>query len=392
MPHLTPTNSMEELVALSRRYGSDPAYCLAGGGNTSLKSGDRLWVKASGCSLGEIAADGFVEMDRHALAGMLECVYSDDASDREAQFIERMMSARTEPAKGQRPSVETLIHELIPRRFVVHTHPAKVNALTCCVGGEALAQSWLGSSVIWQPYVDPGVTLAQSLKGRLANAEAQDGPIVVLLENHGLIVAADSAHEIDQATQALIDLIDRNGASIAAEGFDGQAFPDSSQCLDVHQRAAQQLFYGNVAVSERSDEIRALTGSEGGRAAALAGPLTPDQIVYCRAMPMWIDSPADTASEAKAQWHEGLERYEAEHGDKPWVVLLAGAGMVAIRESEGLAQTTCDVYCDAAQIYRYAGALGGVQPMAPRDVAFIENWEVESYRRAVAAGELSQSA
>lgn len=392
MPYLTPANSIEELVALSRRYGSDPAYCLAGGGNTSLKTNDRLWVKSSGCALGEITSSGFAEMDRDALAGMIEAAYSDDVIQREAQFMERMMSARVEPARGQRPSVETLIHELIPRRFVVHTHPAKVNALTCSIGGEALAKSWLGPSVIWQPYVDPGVTLAQSLKSRLADAVAQPGPIVVLLENHGLIVAADTAQEVDQATAELVGQISNQLSSIAHQSFGGHAFSDASPCLGVHQQVAQQLLPDAVVVSERSGEIRELTGSEGGRAAALSGPLTPDQIVYCRSLPMWIDSPADTAAQAAAQWHAGLQSYEAEHGVKPWVVLLAGAGMIAMRESMGLADTTCDVYYDAARVYRYAAALGGVQPMALRDVDFIENWEVETYRRAVAVEQLSQTA
>lgn len=385
MTNTLPINSISQLVAISRRYGADPAYCLAGGGNTSVKTEDRLWVKASGHALGQIAPDGFVEMDRGALTRMLAATYADDVAEREAQFMAGMMSARVQPELGQRPSVETLIHHLIPRRFVVHTHPMRVNALTCCVQGQALAQQWLGGSAIWQPYVDPGVTLAQSLNDRLGQAGDKPGPIVVFLENHGLIVAGDSTQEIEQAT---VDLQGRLEGQVAKTGFDhfaGPTYADAQACLPAHRAAAFRVLPDVVAVSDQSEEIQALVGTEGGRAVALAGPLTPDQIVYCRSMPMWIDAPAATQAQAESQWIAGLEQYKADHGIRPWVVLLAGAGMITVREQAGLAQTTCDVYRDAARVSRCAAALGGVQPMAERDVDFIENWEVESYRRAVAA-------
>lgn len=392
MTNPLPINSISQLAAISRRYGADPAYCLAGGGNTSVKTEDRLWVKASGHALGQITPVGFVEMDRGALTHMLAAAYPDDVAEREAEFMAAMMSARVHPDLGQRPSVETLIHHLIPRRFVVHTHPTQVNALTCCVQGQALAQQWLDGSAIWQPYVDPGVTLAQSLSERLAQAGDKPGPVVVLLENHGLIVAADTTQEIEQATADLQQLLEGQLTLPSQSGFGGSAYADAQACLPTHRAAALEVLPDAVAVADHSEEIQALVGTAGGRSAALAGPLTPDQIVYCRSMPMWIDAPAPTQAQAQSQWIAGLEQYQADHGTKPWVVLLAGAGMITVREQAGLAQTTCDVYRDAARISHAAAALGGVQPMAQRDVDFIENWEVESYRRAVAAKALVGSA
>ena len=92
--------SLEILVEYSNRYGKNPAYVLAGGGNTSYKTGDTLYVKGSGTSLASITADGFVRMNRAALAAIWEKTYSDDQAKREAEVLADMMSAKL-PAKRQ---------------------------------------------------------------------------------------------------------------------------------------------------------------------------------------------------------------------------------------------------------------------------------------------------
>lgn len=154
-------SDLSPLIQLSRAYGGDPAFVLAGGGNTSVKSPGRLWVKASGHALATIAADGFVELNRQPLDALLQRDWPDDPAERESEFKDAMLAARVHPDRGQRPSVEALIHHLMPGRFVVHTHPGIINALTCCRAGQTLAARHLPAA-IWQPYVDPGVTLARA--------------------------------------------------------------------------------------------------------------------------------------------------------------------------------------------------------------------------------------
>ena len=76
-------NPLEVLVKLSRFYGSDPDFVLAGGGNTSVKVGDRLFVKGSGHALATIPPDGFVEMDRKQLEALLNSTLSEERMQRE---------------------------------------------------------------------------------------------------------------------------------------------------------------------------------------------------------------------------------------------------------------------------------------------------------------------
>src|SRR5437870_4287895 len=156
-PEFSTTDSaVDALVKLSRYYGSDPEFVLAGGGNTSVKVGDRLFVKGSGHALASITADGFVELDRKKLESLLKSKLSDDRMKREEEFKTAIMASRLAPERGQRPSVEALLHHLMPRALVVHTHSTLVNMLTCSTRGKAVARGLLGEDMIWIPEVDPG--------------------------------------------------------------------------------------------------------------------------------------------------------------------------------------------------------------------------------------------
>ncbi|HEY0009569.1 MAG TPA: class II aldolase/adducin family protein [Tepidisphaeraceae bacterium] len=370
---------MDELVNTSHRYGGDPAYVLAGGGNTSVKTPDRLWVKASGHALADIGPNGFVELDRHALQAMLEATWPADAAAREAQFIASVMAARIQPELGQRPSVEALLHHILPGKLVVHTHPGKINALTCSTQGRLLAQSLFGDDVMWQPYVDPGLTLAKSLSDSLADHAARVGrpPKAILLANHGLIVSGESAAAIAEISDELMSRIE---ARLVESPLSYAPPASSAGLLSSYADAFAALRNELHCVTDASAPILNLLASPAVRDAALAGPLTPDQIVYCRSIPLWIDA---TSNDPAAQCRELWEAYVTRTGFEPWVALIGGAGMVTMRESQKLAEVTRSIFADAASVYRDAARLGGIAVMSDRDRSFIEGWEVEAYRRSV---------
>ena len=93
---------------MSNRYGADPRYVLAGGGNTSYKTDTTLYVKGSGTSLATIKAEDFVRLDREKLGAMWNIDYSENEAERESQVLADMMAARIE-GETRRPSVETLL-------------------------------------------------------------------------------------------------------------------------------------------------------------------------------------------------------------------------------------------------------------------------------------------
>ena len=366
--HLPPELAAD-LLHVSHRYGGDPAFVLAGGGNTSAKTAGRLWVKASGHALATIGAEGFVELDRAALDAMLTADdWPADPKGREARFTERVMAARVSPERNQRPSVEALLHHLLPDRLVVHTHPGLVNAVTCCTRGRAIAAELFGDDVLWQPYVDPGLTLARSLRTALAG---RGRPDAILLQNHGLIVGGETAEAVAATTDRVVSTV---GRRLNAP----ESAPDADpSLLESHAAAARRA--GFAVALDDSPAVRWLASTPVGQKLAQGGPLTPDQIVYCRSVPAL----ASTAAAEPAGWDTARSTYQSKYGADPWVVLVPGAGMLAVRTSAKLAEVTRAVYADAAAVYRDAARLGSVHPMPFRDRLFIEEWEVEAHRRAV---------
>ena len=127
--------AIETLVEYSNRYGSDPGMVLAGGGNTSMKTDQTLYIKGSGTSLATISEAGFVIMSRRKLGEIWKKKYPQNAAEREAAVLEDMMAARLPGEEAKRPSVETLLHDLFPQKYILHVHPSRVNALTCSAGG-----------------------------------------------------------------------------------------------------------------------------------------------------------------------------------------------------------------------------------------------------------------
>ena len=196
------------LVAMSNKYGADEEFVLAGGGNTSYKTADTLYIKGSGTSLATITVDGFVKIDRAELEKIWSAKFSEVEAEREAQVLSMMMNSRKKGEEGKRPSVETLLHDLLPQKFVLHVHPALVNGITCSVGGERIAAE-LFPDAVWVPSTKPGYILAALCREKLSEYERSQGkiPQIIFLENHGIFISADTTEEIDSLAKANPDTL-----------------------------------------------------------------------------------------------------------------------------------------------------------------------------------------
>ena len=189
---------LSTLVKMSNTYGSNPAYVLAGGGNTSVKDETTLYVKGSGTQLATIKAEGFVKMDRARLNEIMKTEYPSDDVKRESAYLADVMAAVTDADKTKRPSVEALLHNLFAYTYVLHVHPTLVNGLTCGQGAQALCEQLLGKDVLWVDICKPGYTLARICYEKMNAYKEEFGKDVqvLLLQNHGIFVAADTVEEI----------------------------------------------------------------------------------------------------------------------------------------------------------------------------------------------------
>ncbi len=384
---------LEQIAALSRHVGSDPQLVLAGGGNTSAKTDDVVYVKMSGVALANIQPEGFVALDRAQLDALLDTPLPKDVDAREELFLRRTLRARLEPERNQRPSVECLIHHLIRAPLVVHTHPTLVNALTCSSGGQQLADRLFGDDIVWMPFVDPGLRLAHELAARLADYTHRTGramPEGILMQNHGLIVAGESADEVRTRSEKILSKI--AGEISPARWTESPELHDNRNELVRRVAPALRGLLGTadalpVVTFETSQAVEDLVGSDRLEEIASAGPLTPDQIVYCKSFPMVadIDPDADTQTVVDSL-RQTVDAYRSRCGFNPVITLIRGLGLFAAADSCKSARTAADVYVDAIGVMARADAAGGILPMSTRDREFIENWEIEAYRRKVSRG------
>ena len=248
MSNSTTDQDLQTLIEFSRRYGADPSLVIAGGGNTSMKDGSVLTVKASGAALGTIDEDGFVALDLNKLLVIFDKTYPDSDREREAAFLADVQAAKLPGQGGKRPSVEALLHALFPQRYVLHLHPTLVNGLTCAVDGEMWAAK-LFPDALWVPECRPGYTLAKLLSERM-----KPGADTVLLQNHGVFFAADDAEELGRMLNGMLDAIVECILPPLSQPFTpdqivycgvGPELPDNGTAHAVYADAAQVAQYSN---------------------------------------------------------------------------------------------------------------------------------------------------
>lgn len=344
---------LKTIVELSHEFGSAD-YVKGGGGNTSVKNSTTLWVKPSGTTLGGLTEKTFVQMNRAKINELYAVATPKEAAARE-ELVKNMMAASVENDAG-RPSVEAPLHNVFEAKFVVHTHPCAVNGLTCAKNGEAVCKAMFPDA-LWVEYIDPGYTLCMEVRKRIGRYKAAYGkePALLVLKNHGIFIAADTAGEIRglyaRVMNALNAAYKKAGISQALEIADASESPETEEKIKT-------LFGADAAFTASS-----------GLFAVAPGPITPDHLVYAKAFPF-----------AGSLTAESVAKYKSERGYAPKVV-IAGRRVYGIGTSQKNAGLALELAQDGALVIQLAEAFGGIEYMTDAAREFIENWEVESYRQ-----------
>jgi rhamnose utilization protein RhaD (predicted bifunctional aldolase and dehydrogenase)/NAD(P)-dependent dehydrogenase (short-subunit alcohol dehydrogenase family) len=388
---------VDDLVALSRRFGGDPEFARGGGGNSSVKADGILYIKPSGTSLAALTPESVIALRIEPLMA-----YLDAASERpDAGGTDEIMRVAAEVRVGRRderrPSVELLFHALFPERFVLHTHSTTVNALTCGRDGAAVAEQLFGDRVLWVPYTDPGVPLACSIRQLRRNHESRTGgpaPRVVFMQGHGLIVTGDTPAEIAATSTQVLAAVTAHLASLPAISWGEVARLDAAEFSRLLRVVAPSL-RGLLATGDRLKVVTlddsplavSVAGSSIGRGFAAGGALTPDQIVYAGSFPAVAAPVSGLAPEGVvAALNDAISAHASTGSGAPIIVIVPGLGIFAAGDSFAQADLARQVYMDALVVSADAHRLGGVRPLAEAERGFIEKWEAEAYRKGVASG------
>ncbi|MCK5845388.1 MAG: class II aldolase, partial [Victivallales bacterium] len=356
---------LKELTELSNMYGADAEFVLAGGGNTSYKTDDALFIKPSGISLATIKAEDFIKLDRSRISEVFSLPPQKNSVLRE-EVVKRVMAAAVAPEFSGRPSVEAPLHHAMDFTLVVHLHPAKVNGMTCGVDGAA-ACAELFPDALWVDRCDPGYTLAVNVRNEIAKFAETNGkePSVIFLENHGVFVGADTKQEIIEIYSEIMSVLDKHYAS---KGMgETTSSSDNDGTIDAEVAFATAPLLRSLIASE-GEERRTITTAPYIEVAKNA--LTPDHIVYAGSFALELDSTANIADE--------ITKFAELRGQLPKVVSLKGKAVFCVGDSVKNADTTLALARDAAYVAKLTEAFGGTNYLDDAHRSFIENWEVES--------------
>lgn len=343
--HLTPPEDFAALRTVSARMGSDPALVQFAGGNTSVKDGEVMWIKASGTLLAEARLrDIFVPVDvaemRSALAAR------EPRADRPAEFLLG--------GGGLRPSIETSLHAVFARRVVLHVHCVNTIALAIRADAEArLAERLAGLDWAFVPYAKPGAELAAQVDERL-------GPDtnVVVLGNHGLIVAGDSVAAARLAVTEVAARLAEPAAIAGVPDFAGLAErAEGGAYLVAEDAATHQLALTDWRI-----------------AAATAGSLYPDHVIFCGIAAHAL-RPGETPDACAA-------RVAATGQPEPPFLIAPGQGVLTRRDAgEGaLAMTRC-----LADVLARVPDGADLVTLTTEENLELLDWDAEAYRKALHA-------
>ena len=397
-------------IYTSRLLGRDPALVLHGGGNTSVKSTARdltgddvevLYVKGSGWDLAGIEPRGFPAC---RLAPLLRLCAREAMSDDE--MVAGLRGQMLDPSSPT-PSVEALLHALLPGKFVDHTHADAVLTIQDQPDARAIAAEVWGGDFVFVPYVMPGFALARAvaaLVGELAGAHG------LILEQHGIFTWGGTARE---AYERMIAGVHRaeEWRRERRPAFAARAVAGSEDGRRRLQALLAPVIRGACARAEgglrligewRDDEdVLALAARPDGPELTARGTVTPDHVIRTRPRPMWLSAgpdddaeslraAADAAVAAHASWYRGYyDRGSAALGralvpldPMPRIVYVPGAGALALGRSIADARVAGDICVRSARVIQEAEAAGRYHPVGERDLFEVEYWSLEQAKLA----------
>ncbi len=379
---------IKDLIDISQYFGVQKEYTLAGGGNTSYKNQKHIWVKASGATLATIDEEGFAVLDRSKVRIIRDKKYNSDEQIREVEVKTDLMAANIYPEKQKRPSVETSLHELIEYSFVVHMHPTMNNALMCSKNVKQKTLELFGEEAMFIEY-SAGYTLFRKVIEALGPYREKFGkdPNIIFLENHGVFVSSNDTNEIKEIYHHITTtIVEASGGireieDLPVNGEITEFLPymrmmlseEKAKILKIRHNSLHQVFYKNKTSFAKASL-----------------PFTPDIIVYCKADYIYIDE-SKSPEAIIMSFQRQLAEFQKKNGYDPKIILIRDYGLVAVEDTAEAADIALDVYEDLLKISLYSESFGGPQFLSPEDISFIDNWEVENYRRQISKGSQNEN-
>ncbi len=375
-------------VYSSRLLGQEPDLVLHGGGNTSVKmtqtnlfgeTEEVIYVKGSGWDLASIEAAGFAPVRLEVLRKMAGLKALSDTD-----MVRLQRSAMTDP-RAPNPSVEAILHAVIPFRFVDHTHADAVVTLSNTPGGENRLRRIYGDRMLIIPYVMPGFVLAKQVYEATQNINWSDLEGMILL-HHGVFTFADEARESYERMIRIVSAAEDNlyRESGGAQGVDTRARARESLAALASMRRTVSEIRGAPVIAKLDTDPASLAFARLPDVASIAtrGPLTPDHVIRSKRIPVICGKhPAHDIEAYAGAYRDYFERHTdgaltCLDGAPRWAV-WPEHGIVSFGASVREADIIADIKAHTIRAIRQAEALGGWEALPERDIFALEYWELE---------------
>lgn len=380
-----PIDSLAMRVATSRLLGQDADLVLHGGGNTSVKlkqktifgEQDVLYVKGSGWDLATIEPQGFAPLKLRELLMLLR---QERLSDGDMVKYQRMLLL--DPF-APNPSIEALLHALVPFKFVDHTHADAILTLTNTPRGEKWVREVFGKNMLIIRYVKPGFALAKEVFRRTRGMDWAQCDGIVLM-NHGIFTFDDSARA---SYSKMIDLVTKAERFLKKKGASARAgaAPGNVPLVELaraRKHVSKYLGQAAVAIANASAPHKAFSDLPGVASLAARGPITPDHVIRTKVDaavfgPNPVNDVDAYASAYIAYFKKHASGSLTRLDPAPRWAVWRGVGTVAFAGTRAEAAVVSDIVDHTVKTIQRAAALGGWRPLSKKDLFDIEYWELE---------------
>ncbi len=385
--------------------GAEDRLVLHGGGNSSVKTihtnllGEQvpaIFVKASGYNMAFIAPNGYTGLNLDylkKLRALSELSDEDMVNEFRTHFLD---------ARSATPSIETLVHVFIPAKFVDHTHPDAILALTNQIEGERLLREALGEEVPVLKYCTPGFKLAKVVAAEL---ERRPSAKAMVLMQHGLLTWGASARDSYGTTIELVSKAERYIEQHARKPL----VPKFSTALSVAEKRLADIapmvrgllakptgdpdhpWARTILTPLINEDVLNFVNSDRGREIALTPPLTSDHLIRTKPLYLWIDNPQfDSFNKLRDQFSGAIREYAAAYDayvekyagnmpegvermdSMPRVILVPGLGALCAGKDAAASIIVRDIAAHTLAVKAQIAAMGIYCGMDEKDLFDME--------------------
>ena len=388
-------------VYTSRLLGQEPDLVLHGGGNTSVKAtvnnffGDLeevLYVKGSGWDLATIEAPGFAPVRLEVLRRLAQLPELSDP-----EMVTQQRAAMLNP-QAPNPSVEAILHALIPQTFVDHTHADAVVTVTNTPGGVDRVKEIYGDRVLVIPYVMPGFILARTIKNLTEGVDWYQYDGMVLM-NHGIFSFGDDARTAYERMIELVTLAETYLETHQARQFAlGTPNPDPGSLVtlaSIRKAVSQQRGAAMITQWDDRPEAVGFANLPQIKTIATRGPLTPDHVIRTKLIPV-VFQDGEPVADTVQTYGIAYQAYFQQHTNGQLKMLdpaprwgvWPGHGTLSFDRSIKAAQIITDIVEHTRQGIQMAEVLGGWAALDHASLFEVEYWDLEQAKLGKAGAAL----